>query len=108
MGSQEKGPYSPSSYPLLFIMGPHSINEHSAVFLVNPVNKAVMDIDPPGIKPLQVTDQFLVGWIVRKRIFFQDIQKHIGFFCKPECFNLMASLLASLLKNNSRLTRDAF
>lgn len=47
-------------YDILFIMGPHSENMDYFFPVIHIINQPMLNIYPPGIKPLQISNQFFI------------------------------------------------
>ena len=63
-------------------MCPHAQHFDDMLFLENLIHESVLNVDPPGIRTLKISDQLLVrGWIL-EWVGFKNFQK---FFCfQPE------------------------
>ena len=58
-------------------MGPQPDHFDEAVLFQHLIDEAMLEVDPAGIGACQITDQFLVGRWVLKRIFLKDIQQFL-------------------------------
>ena len=47
------------------------------------VDKAVLDVDAPGVGARHIPDEFFVGWWVLKGIVLKDLQQYFGFWPQP-------------------------
>ena len=56
----------------------------------------MLNVDPPGICASQIPDQLLVGWRILIGVFYQNIQKPLGFglqMGRGQFFGILLGLL---------------
>ena len=56
-------------------MSPKTHDFDRFLFFKNLINQAVPNVDPPGIKSLQIANQFFIRWWSQIRVFSNDIDE---------------------------------
>lgn len=73
-------------------MTPHPKNSDDVIVLENFVDKAVLDIDPPGIRPNQIAHELFARWRILKRVFCQNCKKFLRFDLQASSSKLLSIL----------------
>ena len=68
---------------ILFIVRPHAKNFDVVCWLDDFIHQSVLHIDTPGVRFIQTSPQFFVGWWRLIRINLEDIQQLNGLGLKP-------------------------
>ena len=84
---------------LLAIVRPHANDFHNFLRRVNLIDESALDIDPPGIRTFQFTDQcFLSRWLF-EGILFKNFKKTHCLFLQIAAYNLFGTILRLLSKD---------
>lgn len=67
---------------ILFVMFPHANNFNGAFALYDLIYQSVLNIDSSGIHSPQITDQFLIGRRILKRVYPDNINQLFCFSCQ--------------------------
>ena len=74
-------------------MSPHTNDFNRLDIFKNLIDQPMLEVDAPGISPLEVADQFFKGWRLAEGVFTQEFQQGFRFGSQPGVGELFSVLL---------------